>query len=149
MPPKPRVRLHTPSAENPFVTQSMLPADSAPPAWPIGVTQVERDALDKADSPSTANPVVTYNQWQAPRRELRRRHSLPRRMRRPRRTRMPHRGLNTGSCDLSDDQCAAIKSADVPSIANPFVTQSKLPMLPADPAPPAWPIGLTPRRRRP
>ena len=42
------------------------------------------------------------------------------------------------------DQKDALDAADAPSAANPFVTQSKLPKLPADPPPPAWPIGLTP-----
>ena len=52
--------------------------------------------------------------------------------------------MASGPCNLTDDQCEAIKSADAPSAANPFVTQSELSKLPPAPPPPISPIGLTP-----
>ena len=94
---------HAPSAANPFVTQSMLPGDPPPPAWPIGLTPAQKEGLDHArKAPSEVNPFATIA-------------DLPN---------------GSGSCDLTDDQCEAIKNADAPSAANPFVTQSELPKLP-------------------
>ena len=106
-----------PSATNPFVTQSMLPnLPTDPPALPIGLTSAQKEGLDYArKAPSEVNPFATIA-------------DLPN---------------GSGSCDLTDDQCEAMNSADPPSAGNPFVTRSELSKLPPAPPPPILPIGLT------